>query len=55
MTRCGEKNSHYCVVTNFLNPLLEEVNFWRRLERTIEWVTGRTPKPPYARRTPNLG
>lgn len=48
----GDKNSHYCVVTNFLNPLLEEVNFWRRLEQAVEWVTGRTPKPPYPRRAP---
>ena len=29
----GDKNTHYCVVTNFLNPLLEEVDFWRRLEK----------------------
>ena len=39
----GEKNSHYCVVTNFLNPLLEEVSFWRRLERLVERLTGRRP------------
>ena len=31
----GDKNSHYCVVTNFLNPLLEEVSFWRRAEKVI--------------------
>jgi ubiquitin-conjugating enzyme E2 variant len=42
----GRKDSHYCVVTNFLNPLLEEVNFWRRLERAVERLTGRAPKPP---------
>jgi hypothetical protein len=41
----GEKNSHYCVVTNFLNPLLEEVSFWRRLERLVERFTGRKPRP----------
>jgi plasmanylethanolamine desaturase len=41
----GNKDSHYCVVTNFLNPLLEEVSFWRRLERCVERVTGRAPKP----------
>jgi ubiquitin-conjugating enzyme E2 variant len=29
----GEKNTHYCVITNFLNPILEEVEFWKRLER----------------------
>ena len=40
----GDKNSHYCVVTNFLNPLLEEVGFWRRLEQLVERVLGaRTP------------
>ena len=40
----GEKNSHYCVVTNFLNPLLEEVGFWRRLERLVDHLRGkRTP------------
>jgi plasmanylethanolamine desaturase len=40
----GEKNSHYCVVTNFLNPLLEEVGFWRRLETGVEKLTGRKPR-----------
>ena len=28
-----EKNTHYCVITNLLNPVLEKVNFWRQLER----------------------
>lgn len=28
----GEKNTHYCVITNLLNPVLEKINFWRRLE-----------------------
>jgi plasmanylethanolamine desaturase len=42
----GDKDSHYCVVTNFLNPLLEEVDFWRRLERVVMRLTGRAPKPP---------
>jgi ubiquitin-conjugating enzyme E2 variant len=41
----GNKDSHYCVVTNFLNPVLEEVSFWRRLERVVERVSGRAPKP----------
>ncbi len=36
----GARDSHYCVITNFLNPLLEEVQFWRRLERAIECVSG---------------
>ncbi len=44
----GKKDSHYCVVTIFLNPLLEEVNFWRRLEKLVVFVTGRGPKAPHA-------
>jgi hypothetical protein len=36
----GEKNTHYCVVTNFLNPLLEEVSFWQRLERVLSKTIG---------------
>lgn len=29
------KNSHYCVVTNYLNPLLERVQLWTTLESII--------------------
>jgi plasmanylethanolamine desaturase len=36
----GERNSHYCVVTNWLNPLLERLEFWRRLERFNARVFG---------------
>lgn len=31
----GEKNTHYCVITNLVNPVLEAVQFWRRLEGFI--------------------
>lgn len=31
----GQKNSHYCVMTNLLNPVLERIQFWRCLERVI--------------------
>ena len=31
------KNSHYCVLTNFLNPLLDAIRFWDFLETTI-WI-----------------
>jgi ubiquitin-conjugating enzyme E2 variant len=41
----GEKNTHYCVVTNFLNPLLEEVGFWRRLERLVARLCRRSAAP----------
>lgn len=37
----GEKNSHYCVITNVLNPVLERLAFWRGLERVVLHLTGR--------------
>jgi ubiquitin-conjugating enzyme E2 variant len=36
----GLRNSHYCVITNFLNPILEELRLWSRLERLIKATTG---------------
>ncbi|MDB6028325.1 MAG: Kua-ubiquitin conjugating enzyme hybrid localization domain protein [Verrucomicrobiales bacterium] len=34
------KNSHYCVVTNILNPVLNGVGFWNGLEWVIAKTTG---------------
>lgn len=31
----GCKNTHYCVITNWLNPLLDSINLWLILETTI--------------------
>ncbi|MBC7779749.1 MAG: hypothetical protein H7125_06525 [Proteobacteria bacterium] len=31
----GDKNTHYCTVTNLLNPVLEHLRFWRTLERVL--------------------
>ena len=36
----GQKDSHYCSVTNFLNPILEELEFWKLLERFNARVLG---------------
>ncbi len=41
----GQKNSHYCSITNFLNPLLEEINFWQGVEYVIEKTLGYKRKP----------
>jgi ubiquitin-conjugating enzyme E2 variant len=30
------KNSHYCTITNFLNPVLDGILFWDRLEWLLE-------------------
>jgi plasmanylethanolamine desaturase len=32
------KNSHYCTMTNFLNPILDAVHFWEGLE----WLLAKT-------------
>ena len=34
----GDKNTHYCVLTNVLNPVLERVSFWRRMERFMATI-----------------
>ena len=31
----GERNSHYCAVTNVLNPVLDGVGVWKTLERGL--------------------
>ncbi len=36
------KNTFYCPVTNYVNPLLERVQFWPRLEALIALRTGVT-------------
>jgi hypothetical protein len=36
----GRQSVDYCVITNFLNPLLEEVALWSRLEAAIERLAG---------------
>lgn len=35
---------YYCTLTSQLNPVLERLNFWRRLERIIWALTGIAPK-----------
>lgn len=34
------KNTYYCPITNYVNPLLERISFWPRLETLIERLTG---------------
>ncbi|GAB5458388.1 MAG: hypothetical protein Hens3KO_14180 [Henriciella sp.] len=38
------KDSHYCVMTNHLNPVLEHVQFFKTLEKVVKWVTGQAPR-----------
>jgi ubiquitin-conjugating enzyme E2 variant len=34
------KNSHYCTITNFLNPILDGMNFWNGLEWALAKTVG---------------
>ncbi len=36
----GAKDSHYCVLTNVLNPVLEKAGFWTGMERLVMALTG---------------
>jgi ubiquitin-conjugating enzyme E2 variant len=40
----GDRNTHYCSVTPWLNPVLERARFWRAAEWLIARVTGATPR-----------
>ncbi|MCH7794737.1 MAG: hypothetical protein IH900_06330 [Proteobacteria bacterium] len=41
----GSKDTNYCVITNVLNPVLDAVQFWHRLEWTIERLLGVSKRP----------
>jgi plasmanylethanolamine desaturase len=41
----GLKNSHYCSVTNLLNPVLEKVRFWERFEQFNDAIFGLKRRP----------
>lgn len=36
----GSKDTNYCVITNVVNPVLETVDFWRKLEKIIQMHLG---------------
>jgi len=38
------KDTHYCVMTNYLNPALEKVQFFQNAEKVIFDLTGRQPR-----------
>jgi ubiquitin-conjugating enzyme E2 variant len=40
----GKKDSHYCILTNALNPMLDRLGFWRWLERALERISGIAPR-----------
>ena len=40
----GLRNSHYCSITNWVNPILDRSGFWRGLEFCIYKMTGVLPR-----------
>lgn len=38
------KDTHYCVMTNFLNPALEKIQFYQTIEKVIFELSGRQPR-----------
>lgn len=40
----GAKNTSYCAITNFVNPVLDRLGFWRILEAVIEAIFGVSPR-----------
>ena len=40
-----QKNRRYCVLTNWVNPTLDGLRFWRGLEALIYFLTGDQPRP----------
>ncbi len=50
----GQKDTHYCPVTNVLNPMLDKAGVWRGFERINEVLFGlkRRPDPTVKALTP---
>jgi hypothetical protein len=40
----GLRNSHYCSITNWVNPILDKLGFWRGLEFCIYKMAGVSPR-----------
>jgi len=40
----GKRNTHYCAITAWMNPVLDRLGFFRALETVIKAVTGVAPR-----------
>ncbi|MAK62793.1 MAG: hypothetical protein CMK09_17630 [Ponticaulis sp.] len=50
-----KKNTYYCTVTGWMNPVLERIRFWRKVEAVIRIVARSRPRrDPTVRRRPVL-
>lgn len=41
----GSKDTHYCAVTNLVNPVVDGIGLWRGLERAVEKLFGTRRRP----------
>ena len=51
----GQKDTHYCSVTNVLNPVLDKVGVWRGFERVNELLFGLKRRPDPTVKTAGAG
>lgn len=49
----GTKDTHYCVITDYLNPVLEIIHLWEGIEWIIERVLGVKRRPDHSVSLPN--
>jgi len=49
------KKSHYCVITNYLNPVLERIQLWSALERMIFHLLKVQRRPDHSVRQMDFG
>jgi ubiquitin-conjugating enzyme E2 variant len=40
----GDQTTRYCTVNGWANPLLDKIQFWRRIEWVISAITGAVPR-----------
>ena len=40
----NEFDTSYCIINGWMNPILEKIDYWRKLEKTITYLFGVEPR-----------